>query len=524
MSTSIARRQGRGPALATPAPVCSGRPVVQRGQVCERDWLAPVAYSPPPALVPASRLPLRARFHHQITRQRPADPGVHHGPTALPPSPCRSSTGILPLLVLLFIGSGCAALIYEIVWFQLLSLIDRLVRRLAWACCSARSWAACASAACCSRSTSRAQQHPLRVYAMLEARDRRVRPARALGHAVRRRVVLQDRRARHERRVPPRPVLRDLPAAADDPHGRDAARDRALGRERRRKAWRGSASSTAATSPARCSAALLAGFYLLRVHDMAYATYVAVAIDLVVALASLALAKVDVPRCARRRTRRESTRRRAAHSARHVARLRDDRALRRDGARRRSGVDATAVAAARRDDVHLLAHSRRVPHRTRHRQQRRLDASRARRRIRDARSASARLLLDGGDRVGRVLDDATRSRTGRSARVSRPTPSYSSRSISCAVCGPCCPRRCLWGASFPLALAAVGRDEKDPARLVGTVYAANTIGGIIGALFGSLLIIAWLGTQNAQRILIATGGDQRARRARAVARAGHGRR
>src|ERR1043166_6083819 len=29
----------------------------------------------------------------------------------------------LPLLVLLFVGSGAAALIYEIVWFQLLSLI-----------------------------------------------------------------------------------------------------------------------------------------------------------------------------------------------------------------------------------------------------------------------------------------------------------------------------------------------------------------------------------------------------------------
>jgi spermidine synthase len=26
----------------------------------------------------------------------------------------------LPLLVLLFIGSGCAALIYEVVWFQIL--------------------------------------------------------------------------------------------------------------------------------------------------------------------------------------------------------------------------------------------------------------------------------------------------------------------------------------------------------------------------------------------------------------------
>jgi spermidine synthase len=66
------------------------------------------------------------------------------------------------------------------------------------------------------------------------------------------------------------------------------------------------------------------------------------------------------------------------------------------------------------------------------------------------------------------------------------------------------PGAMLWGASFPLALAAVGRDEKDPGRLVGTVYAANTIGGIVGALLGSLLIIAWLGTQASQRILIGT--------------------
>ena len=29
----------------------------------------------------------------------------------------------LPLLILLFVGSGCAALIYEIVWFQMLQLV-----------------------------------------------------------------------------------------------------------------------------------------------------------------------------------------------------------------------------------------------------------------------------------------------------------------------------------------------------------------------------------------------------------------
>src|SRR4030095_4805226 len=35
------------------------------------------------------------------------------------PAPSRC----LPLLLALFVGSGCAALIYEIVWFQLLQLV-----------------------------------------------------------------------------------------------------------------------------------------------------------------------------------------------------------------------------------------------------------------------------------------------------------------------------------------------------------------------------------------------------------------
>src|SRR4029077_18947922 len=44
------------------------------------------------------------------------------------------------------------------------------------------------------------------------------------------------------------------------------------------------------------------------------------------------------------------------------------------------------------------------------------------------------------------------------------------------------PATCLWGASFPLALAAVAKTGHDPGQLVGGVYAANTIGAIIGAL------------------------------------------
>lgn len=64
------------------------------------------------------------------------------------------------------------------------------------------------------------------------------------------------------------------------------------------------------------------------------------------------------------------------------------------------------------------------------------------------------------------------------------------------------PAAVLWGASFPLALAAIAHQEQDPGRLVGAVYASNTLGAILGALIGSLLIIAWVGTQRAQQVLI----------------------
>ena len=64
------------------------------------------------------------------------------------------------------------------------------------------------------------------------------------------------------------------------------------------------------------------------------------------------------------------------------------------------------------------------------------------------------------------------------------------------------PAAILWGASFPLALASVANGRQDPARLVGSVYAANTIGAIIGSLSASLLLVVWLGSQSAQRLLI----------------------
>ena len=51
------------------------------------------------------------------------------------------------------------------------------------------------------------------------------------------------------------------------------------------------------------------------------------------------------------------------------------------------------------------------------------------------------------------------------------------------------PASILWGASFPLALASVAAKGQDPGRLVGGVYAANTVGAIVGAIGGSLLMV-----------------------------------
>ncbi len=65
------------------------------------------------------------------------------------------------------------------------------------------------------------------------------------------------------------------------------------------------------------------------------------------------------------------------------------------------------------------------------------------------------------------------------------------------------PGAVLWGASFPLALAAVASRGQDPGRLVGGVYAANTVGAIVGSLSASLLLVAWIGSQYSQQLLIA---------------------
>ena len=69
------------------------------------------------------------------------------------------------------------------------------------------------------------------------------------------------------------------------------------------------------------------------------------------------------------------------------------------------------------------------------------------------------------------------------------------------------PAAFCWGASLPVALAVFGWEAgagtADAARRVGQVYAANTLGSILGALGFSLGVVPWLGSRGAERLLIA---------------------
>ena len=156
----------------------------------------------------------------------------------------------MPALLLLFVASGCAALIYEIVWFQLLQLVIGSSAVSLAVLLGTFMGGMCLGSFLLPRYIS-AREHPLRVYAYMEIaigvfgllilfgvprllqrlhRVGRVRPGR-------------PRVPRHRREY--------LPAAADDHDGGDPAGDVPLGRDQPSGGRRGSAISTAATPAAR---------------------------------------------------------------------------------------------------------------------------------------------------------------------------------------------------------------------------------------------------------------------------------
>src|SRR5947209_9142940 len=83
-------------------------------------------------------------------------------PTSL--SPTRR---FLPLLLLLFVGSGCAALIYEIVWFQLLQLVIGSSAVSLGVLLGTFMGGMCLGSLALAHLVS-VRRHPLRAYALLE--------------------------------------------------------------------------------------------------------------------------------------------------------------------------------------------------------------------------------------------------------------------------------------------------------------------------------------------------------------------
>src|SRR5215213_10345943 len=73
----------------------------------------------------------------------------------------------LPILLLLFVGSGCAALIYEIVWFQMLELFVGSSSVSIGVLLGTFMGGMCLGSFLLPRIISPGQ-HPLRIYAMLE--------------------------------------------------------------------------------------------------------------------------------------------------------------------------------------------------------------------------------------------------------------------------------------------------------------------------------------------------------------------
>ena len=399
----------------------------------------------------------------------------------------------LPLLLLLFMGSGCAALIYEIVWFQLLQLSIGSSAVSLGALLGVFMGGMCLGSLLLPRKIP-AGLHPLRVYGWIEV------GIGALGLIVLFLIPLVDRmyagiagfgmNGVFSRAVvsavcllPPTLLMgASLPAIArwveSTPQG---------------VSWLGFFyGGNIAGAVFGC---LLAGFYLLREYDMATATYAAVAINLLVGAVGLALAK-EVPY-----TPGEGRR--------------GDPGARGEGARTVFvviGISGMCALGAEVIWTRLLAMM--------------MGATVYTFSIILAvflvglglGSTIGSFLARGGGRSREALGWAQLLAAGGIAWTAymiadslpfwpidpllSSSPWFNFQVDLMRTFWAVLPPALLWGASFPLAMAAVAGPDRDPARVAGETYAANTAGAILGAVLFSMLLVPWLGTQNAQRLLM----------------------
>src|SRR6266404_8226442 len=402
----------------------------------------------------------------------------------------------LPLLLLLFVGSGCAALIYEVVWFQLMQLVIGSSAISLGVLLGTYMGGMCIGSLLLHRYVA-AREHPLRIYALLEL------GIGICGILVLFGVPLLDKLyaviAGHGLWGI---VLRAIIAAVCllPPTLLMGASLPAIGRwietTPQGVSWLGFFyGGNIAGAVFGC---LLAGFYLLRVHDMATATNVAVAINVTVALISFALAR-KTPFAPIEEAVATSTRPPGSTPVYIAIALSGMCALGAEVIWTRLlslMLGATVYTFSIILAVFLVGLglgsgvgsylSRLIP--------------------------SPRIALA----VCQMLLAGAIAWTAYTLANSLPywpinpllsTDPWFNFEVDLMRCiWAIFPATGLWGASFPLALAAIaqkGDDGQDPGKLVGEVYAANTVGAIVGAIGFSIIFIPLLGTQDSQRLLIA---------------------
>src|SRR5262245_33459802 len=206
-------------------------------------------------------------------------------PTHTPPAAESAPGRFLPLLLVLFIGSGCAALVYEIVWFQLLQLVIGSSAVSLAVLLGTFMGGMCLGSFLLPRYVS-AREHPLRVYAFMELAIGAFGLLILFGVPVLSSIytawggsgafgLLFRGVAASICLLPPTMLMgATLPAMSrwveTTPQG---------------VAWLGY--FYGGNTGGAVIGSLLAGFYLLRVHDMATATYTAVALNVLVGVLAI---------------------------------------------------------------------------------------------------------------------------------------------------------------------------------------------------------------------------------------------
>src|SRR5215213_4074958 len=195
----------------------------------------------------------------------------------------------LPALLLLFVGSGCAALIYEVVWFQLLQLTIGSSAVSLGVLLGTFMGGMCLGSVLLPRRIS-AVHHPLKVYAYLELGIGVIGVLVLYGMPLLTGIytsiagsgivgILLRGVAAAICLLPPTLLMgATLPAIArwvrTTPEG---------------VSWMGF--FYGGNIAGAVLGSLTAGFYLLRVHDMAFATFAAVALNVIVAVIALMIAR-----------------------------------------------------------------------------------------------------------------------------------------------------------------------------------------------------------------------------------------